>query len=119
MRPTAGRTRTYCSPITYARALTGRTRTARANQHLGVALAFVAGATNAGELLAAQQYTSHMTGIVSEMADNIALGRYGMVLTGLGRVTSFVLGAACCSSNSTSIKDEWRVELPVMLALRS
>ncbi|MBC8055945.1 MAG: DUF1275 domain-containing protein [Rhizobiales bacterium] len=84
-------------PITYARALTGRTRTARANQHLGVALAFVAGATNAGGFLAVQQYTSHMTGIVSEMADSIALGTYGVVLTGVGGLTSFVLGAACCA----------------------
>ncbi len=84
-------------PIAYARSLTGRTRTARANRHLGIALAFVAGAINAGGFLAVQQYTSHMTGIVSAMADNIALGAPRLFLAGLGGVVSFVLGAACCA----------------------
>jgi uncharacterized membrane protein YoaK (UPF0700 family) len=81
-------------PITYARGLTGRQRTARANRHLGFALAFVAGATNAGGFLAVQQYTSHMTGIVSAMADNIALGAYDLVLAGAVGLLSFVVGAA-------------------------
>ncbi len=84
-------------PIAYARALTGRTRTPQANRHLGVVLAFVAGATNAGGFLAVQQYTSHMTGIVSAMTDNLALGHYGPVWTGAGAVLSFVAGAACCA----------------------
>lgn len=84
-------------PIAYARALTGRTRTPQANRHLGVVLAFVAGATNAGGFLAVQQYTSHMTGIVSAMTDDIALGRYGLVWTGAGAVLSFLAGAACCA----------------------
>ncbi|MES2820378.1 MAG: YoaK family protein [Pseudomonadota bacterium] len=84
-------------PVRYARRLTGRKRTALANRHLGVALAFVAGAINAGGFLAVQQYTSHMTGIVSAMADHIALGAYKLVLSGLGGVLSFLLGAACCT----------------------
>lgn len=82
-------------PIRYARSLTGRTRSAAANRHLGFTLAFVAGAINAGGFLAVQQYTSHMTGIVSAMADNIALGAYELVWGGLGGVLSFLLGAAC------------------------
>ncbi len=82
-------------PIRYARSLTGRTRSAAANRHLGFTLAFVAGAINAGGFLAVQQYTSHMTGIVSAMADNIALGAYELVWGGLGAVLSFLLGAAC------------------------
>ncbi len=80
-------------PIRYARRLTGRKRTVLANRHLGYALAFVAGAINAGGFLAVQQYTSHMTGIVSAMADHIALGAYDLVLGGLGGVLSFILGA--------------------------
>ncbi len=84
-------------PLAYARALTGRTRTPRGNRQLGYALAFIAGATNAGGFLAVQQYTSHMTGIVSSMADNIALGEPGLVLTGLGAVLSFLIGAATCA----------------------
>jgi uncharacterized membrane protein YoaK (UPF0700 family) len=82
-------------PINYARSLTGPERTAAANRHLGFALAFVAGATNAGGFLAVRQYTSHMTGIVSAMADDLALGSYGLVLAALGPIVSFLLGAAC------------------------
>ena len=82
-------------PIIYARGLTGRERSTRANRQLGIALTFVAGATNAGGFLAVQQYTSHMTGIVSAMADNLALGAYGLVWAGIGGLLSFVAGAAC------------------------
>ena len=82
-------------PIRYARRLTGRKRTVLANRHLGYALAFVAGAINAGGFLAVQQYTSHMTGIVSSMADNLVLGAYDLVLGGCGGLLSFLLGAAC------------------------
>jgi uncharacterized membrane protein YoaK (UPF0700 family) len=82
-------------PINYARSLTGHRRTAGANRHLGFALAFVAGATNAGGFLAVHQYTSHMTGIVSSVADNLVVGSYVLVLAALGAVLSFLLGAAC------------------------
>jgi uncharacterized membrane protein YoaK (UPF0700 family) len=82
-------------PITYARRLTGHQRTPAANRELSFALAFVAGATNAGGFLAVQQYTSHMTGIVSSMADNIALGAHGLVWTGIGALLLFLAGAAC------------------------
>jgi uncharacterized membrane protein YoaK (UPF0700 family) len=81
-------------PINYARRLTGRKRTPIANRHLGFALAFVAGAINAGGFLAVQQYTSHMTGIVSSMADNLVLGVYDVVLGGAGALVSFLAGAA-------------------------
>ena len=81
-------------PINYARRLTGRKRTPIANRHLGIALAFVAGAINAGGFLAVQQYTSHMTGIVSSMADSLVLGVYDVVLGGAGGLVSFVAGAA-------------------------
>lgn len=80
-------------PINYVRSLTGRNRTLRANRHLGFALAFVAGASNAGGFLAVQQYTSHMTGIVSGMADNLAIRDYGPVLSGLGGLLAFLCGA--------------------------
>jgi len=82
-------------PIYYARRLTGRERTPAANRHLGFALAFIAGATNAGGFLAVQQYTSHMTGIVSAMADNLALGGYALVAAGAGALIAFILGSAC------------------------
>ncbi len=81
--------------IRYIRSLTGRRRTAAANRHLGFALAFVAGAINAGGFLAVQQYTSHMTGIVSSMADNAVLGAYDLLLRGGSALLSFMAGAAC------------------------
>jgi uncharacterized membrane protein YoaK (UPF0700 family) len=81
-------------PIKYIRRLTSAERTAQANRHLGYALAFVAGAINAGGFLAVRQYTSHMTGIVSSMADSLVLGMSDVVLVGLSALVSFVLGAA-------------------------
>lgn len=82
-------------PIQYARKLTGSRRSAQANHQLGLVLAFVAGAANAGGFLAVHQYTSHMTGIVSAMADHLALGQWRDYLTGFGALLSFITGAAC------------------------
>ena len=82
-------------PIDYARNLAGRERTAQGNRRLGYTLTFVAGATNAGGFLAVAQYTSHMTGIVSSMADHLVLGEYALVLAGAGALLSFLAGAAC------------------------
>lgn len=82
-------------PISYIRTLTSHARSPRANRHLGCALAFVAGAINAGGFLAVRQYTSHMTGIVSAAADRLALGAGGLALDALGALLCFLLGAAC------------------------
>jgi uncharacterized membrane protein YoaK (UPF0700 family) len=84
-------------PIAYARFLVGRHRTVRANKQLGWVLAFVAGAINAGGFLAVQQYTSHVTGMVSSMADNLALGHLSLLVDGLVGVVAFLLGAICCA----------------------
>jgi len=84
-------------PLNYVRALTATQRSARANLHLGVALAFVAGAANAGGFLAVSQFTSHMTGIVSMMAEHVAAGALELALAGTGALLSFVAGAACCA----------------------
>lgn len=80
-------------PIEYARSLTSRDGSSRTVRHLGFALAFVAGAANAGAFLAVNMYTSHMTGIVSSVADNLVLGNMRLVLTAIGAVGSFLLGA--------------------------
>ncbi len=80
-------------PLHYARSLTGARRSGAANRQLGLALAFVAGAINAGGLLAVGQYTSHMTGIVSATADHLALGNTALVGGGIGALLSFLLGA--------------------------
>lgn len=81
----------------YLRMLTAADRTPRANRHLGRLLAFVAGAANAGGFLAVHQYTSHMTGIVSEMADSIALGQFMLALAGVSALLVFVAGAGLCA----------------------
>jgi len=72
-------------PIVYLRGLTGRERSRAANRELGHYLAFVAGAVNAGGLLVVGQYTSHMTGITSAMADNLTAGEVRLMLRGGGR----------------------------------
>ena len=82
-------------PVHYARSLLGNARSPRANRHLGVTLAFVAGAINAGGFLAVQRYTSHLTGAISSAADSIALGAWDLALDAGGAVLSFLLGAAC------------------------
>ncbi|SAK56626.1 hypothetical protein AWB81_01527 [Caballeronia arationis] len=81
-------------PIHYLRSLTARNRTVLANRRLGLALAFVAGAANAGGFLAVGQYTSHMSGIVSALADNLAIGETMLVVGGLSALAAFLCGAA-------------------------
>jgi uncharacterized membrane protein YoaK (UPF0700 family) len=80
-------------PLFYLRRLTGSRRTETANRHLARYLAFVAGAADAGGFLAVRQYTSHMSGVVSAMADNLSLGSLPLVLRGMAAVLSFLLGA--------------------------
>src|SRR5580704_11952219 len=80
--------------IRYLRFLSGHERSREANRHLGLTLAFVAGAVNAGGFLAVGQYTSHMTGVLSSVSDNIALNRMNLVASGLAAWVSFVCGAA-------------------------
>ena len=82
-------------PAHFFRALTGRDRSTEANRRLGFSLAFVAGAANAGGYLAARQYTSHMSGVISSIADETVLGDAALVLAGIGSLISFLLGAAC------------------------
>ncbi|MBA8903149.1 YoaK family protein [Phyllobacterium sp. P30BS-XVII] len=84
------------------RQLAAHDRSDKADFHLACILTFVAGAVNAGGFLAVNQYTSHMSGIVSSMADNLALGRCNLFLAGFGAFTSFVGGAA-----SSSILVNW------------
>jgi uncharacterized membrane protein YoaK (UPF0700 family) len=79
--------------IPLLRGWTSVQRTAQNNMRLGVTLCFVAGATNAGGFLAVGQYTSHMSGIVSSVADNLVLGQLTLALAGIAAVLAFLLGA--------------------------
>jgi uncharacterized membrane protein YoaK (UPF0700 family) len=80
--------------IRYLRFLSGRERTQEANRHLGMTLAFVAGAVNAGGYLAVSQFTSHMTGVLSLVAENLADRNAHLVAGGIASFGSFLAGAA-------------------------
>ena len=107
-------------PVYFLRRLTGKWRTRRANRQLGSFLAFVAGAVNAGGFLAIKQYTSHMSGIVSSMADDLVLGNVVLAFSGLCALLSFLLGAA-----TTAVLINWarqrqmRSEYALPLALEA
>jgi len=81
-------------PVHTLRALTALERTSQSNQRLGCTLAFVAGAVNAGGFFAVGQYTSHMSGIVSSMGDQLATGDLVLALAGLSSLGAFLGGAA-------------------------
>lgn len=83
----------------WLRNLTGRRRTQVTNLRLGLMLAFVAGAVNAGGFMIVGRYTSHITGILSSVADDMALANYQVVLAGLAYLLMF-LGGAICSTQS-------------------
>ncbi|PIT81576.1 YoaK family protein [Limnohabitans sp. 15K] len=70
-------------------------RSPEANLRLGLVLTFVAGATNAGGFLAVGSYTSHMTGIVSSVADDLVLGNMTLALAGVVCLMAFMAGAMC------------------------
>jgi uncharacterized membrane protein YoaK (UPF0700 family) len=77
----------------FIRGWTDVDRTTQANVRLGAFLAFVAGATNAGGFLAVGQYTSHMTGLFSAIADNLVLGQLALATAAGGAILAFVGGA--------------------------
>lgn len=82
-------------PLLYLRKLTGRDRTQAANRQLAHFLAFIAGATDAGGYIAVRQYTSHMSGVASTVADHVAAGQLGLAAAGLSAMLAFLAGAAC------------------------
>ena len=84
------------------RHLTGRHRTPSTNRALGLLLAFNAGAVNAGGFLVVHLYTSHMTGFLSLLSDNIVLGNMALVLSAVGVLWAFLSGAG-----TTAILVNW------------
>ncbi len=89
-------------PVSYLRKLTSYQGNSKAIRHLACYLAFVAGAINAGGLLAVHQYTSHMSGLMASIADNLVLGSTALVVDGIAAVLSFIGGAA-----TTAILVNW------------
>ena len=76
----------------------GALRSGSLNRQLAWAMAFVAGAVNAGGFLAVGHYTSHMTGVVSSMADVLAEGDLTTALAALAMMLSFLGGAFVCTT---------------------
>ena len=76
----------------------GALRSEALNRQLAWAMAFVAGAVNAGGFLAVGHYTSHMTGVASSMADMMALGDMETALAALAMMLSFMAGAFLCTT---------------------
>lgn len=76
----------------------GALRSESLNRQLAWAMAFVAGAVNAGGFLAVSHYTSHVTGVVSSMADELAAGDLNTALAALAMMLSFLAGAFACST---------------------
>jgi len=85
-------------------------RSTTTNLRLGCTLSAIAGATNAGGFLAVGQYTSHMTGILSSVADNLVLGQLQLALAGVALVTAFVSG---------SVTTAWMVNWSLRRQMRS
>lgn len=77
------------------RTLTARKRSRATNFKLGLLLAFVAGAVNAGGFMVVGRYTSHVTGILSAVTDDVALGQYQAAFVGFIYFGSFLVGASC------------------------
>ena len=80
--------------IKFIQLLTSTQRSHKTNVQLGAFMAFVAGAVNAGGFLAIARYTSHMSGIISAIGDDLALNNFIAVLGGISLLFSFLLGAA-------------------------
>lgn len=102
--------------------LTGQHRTARLNAVLGCLLAFNAGAVNAGGFLVVHMYTSHMTGFVAMLVDNLVLGHLTLVLAALGALLFFVCGAATTAllihaARRHQLRSEYALPLAIEAAL--
>jgi uncharacterized membrane protein YoaK (UPF0700 family) len=77
----------------FIRGWTDVDRTGHANVRLGAVLSGVAGATNAGGFLAVGQYTSHMTGLLSSVADNLVVGEVTLAAAAVAALLAFLAGA--------------------------
>lgn len=80
-------------PIRSSRLLVAHRRSAGTDLILATVLAGIAGAANAGGFFALGQYTSHMTGYLSSLADNAAILNIRMALISALAVCAFAAGA--------------------------
>ncbi|AKU90469.1 YoaK family protein [Vulgatibacter incomptus] len=76
----------------------GQDRSFASNAILAIALACVAGIVNAAGFFAVGAYTSHVTGNVSQVGDELARGRPGTALAALSLVLFFLLGVMAAAA---------------------
>ncbi|MCJ8140378.1 YoaK family protein [Falsirhodobacter halotolerans] len=91
---------TIQSPRAYrvARLAAAQHRTQATNRMLGIVLAAIAGSLNAGGLLLLSQYTSHMTGHLSNLAGGLVAENLILLIDSIAAVLGFILGAALSSA---------------------
>ncbi|HVZ30013.1 MAG TPA: YoaK family protein [Asticcacaulis sp.] len=77
--------------------LSGKHRSDTGDARLGVILAFIAGAVNAGGFLAIGYYTSHMSGMVSSVADFLVAHRWTAAGLAIVHILSFFSGSMTAS----------------------
>ncbi|WP_205910784.1 YoaK family protein [Paroceanicella profunda] len=81
-------------PLASARVIVGHRRSQGSDMVLATFLSAIAGCANAGGFFVLGQYTSHMTGYLSAVADDFALADMALVAGALLAILSFVGGAA-------------------------
>ncbi len=79
------------------RQFSGKHRTEAGDERLGVILACVAGAINAGGFLAVGTYTSHMTGMVSSIADDLTAHQWKLAALAVVHIFFFFAGSVTSS----------------------
>ena len=80
--------------VAFGRVLVRHRRSDKADFALATVLAALAGAANAGGFFALGQYTSHMTGYLSQLADNLVILGWKAAFVSCLAVSAFVTGAA-------------------------
>jgi uncharacterized membrane protein YoaK (UPF0700 family) len=85
--------RRILQPTRTARAIVSHRRSSGNDLILATFLALIAGAANAGGFFALGQYTSHMTGYLSQLADNMAILQWHAMLVSVLAIFAFITGA--------------------------
>jgi uncharacterized membrane protein YoaK (UPF0700 family) len=91
---------------------------ARQQTVLALVLITTAGAINAGSLLAVGHYTAHMSGVVAQMADTIAIEDFQPLAFLASGLFAFIMGAACCgwvAAWARARRPHWQFALPVCI----
>ncbi len=109
----------FFTPVfSYFYSLTGKTRSRPANRQIALFLALLAGIINASGFLAVEQYTGHMSGVVAQVADNLATGKLDLALSGFYALLAFGAGAATSMvliTWSTALRLQSLYALPLLL----